>query len=137
MDEINPQVFKCIEEMTTIQSIADIPTELLIDEYLASAASLTEPLRQNLETQHLVRLIVVDVYPRHTFVVIDVNNHRYDFDTAHLQTFANPVYILRLSNRSNKWRFFRRAVENQRVAQDCRITPVQWTEPTTVPYGSY
>lgn len=117
MDEINRQVSKSVRELTKIRIIADIPTTLLnSNDYLASAASLTEPLRRNLETLHLVRLIAVDVYHRHTYVVIDINNDLYDFDKAHLQTFSIPVYILRL--KSNKWTFFRRAIEDQRVAHD-------------------
>ncbi|KAL3477306.1 hypothetical protein BJX99DRAFT_257560 [Aspergillus californicus] len=119
MDEINQQVSKAVEDMKTIRIIADVPTALLSsDDYLASAATLTEPFRTKWETQYLVRFIVVDVYPRHTYVVIDINNHRYDFDTAHLQAFSIPVYILRLSRKSNEWMFFRRPVEGHRVALD-------------------
>ena len=119
MDEIIQRVSESIKETTTIRIIADIPTELLAsDNYLASASSLTSPLIQTLEKQHLVRLIAVDVYPRHTFVVIDINNHRYDFDTAHLQTFPIPVYIFHLSRKSKQWTFFRRALKDQRVAHN-------------------
>ncbi|KAL4770710.1 hypothetical protein BDW60DRAFT_208805 [Aspergillus nidulans var. acristatus] len=117
MDEVNQQVSKVLEDTKTIRIIVDIPTKLLTsDSYLASAASFTEPFKKHWETQHLVRLLVVDAYPRHTYVVLDINNDRYRFETAHMQTFPVPVYILRF--KSNSWMFFRRPTEDQRVARD-------------------
>ncbi|KAL4819558.1 hypothetical protein BDW67DRAFT_181894 [Aspergillus spinulosporus] len=117
MEEVNQQVFKVLEDKKTIRIVADIPKKLLTsNDYLASAASLTEPFKKQWETHHLVRLLVVDAYPRHTYVVFDINNDHYHFETAHKQTFSVLVYILRF--KSNRWTFFRRPIEDQRVARD-------------------
>ncbi|RDW63075.1 uncharacterized protein DSM5745_10186 [Aspergillus mulundensis] len=117
MDEINQQVSRVLEDTKTIRIVADIPTKLLAsDNYFASAASFTEPFKKHWETQHIVRFIVVDVYPRHTYVIYDINNHRYHYETAHKQTFSVPVYILRF--KSNRWMFFRQQTEDQRIARD-------------------
>ncbi|KAJ0415992.1 hypothetical protein BJY00DRAFT_317330 [Aspergillus carlsbadensis] len=117
MDDLNQQVLKVLENTKAIRVIADIPTKLLApDNYFASAAAFTEPFRKNWETQHHVQFIVVDVYPRHTYVIFDINNDRYHFETAHKQAFSVPVYIFRL--KSNRWTFFRQQTEDQRVAKD-------------------
>ncbi|PTU21864.1 hypothetical protein P175DRAFT_0434555 [Aspergillus ochraceoroseus IBT 24754] len=119
MDEVNRRVLEAIRDLRTIRIISDVPTERLTsDNYLESAINLVEPFVKTWEIQHAVRHIVVDVYPRHTYIVFDINNHRYDFNVAHLQTFTIPVHILRLSKRSNDWTFFRREMEDRRVAKD-------------------
>ncbi|KAL5342725.1 hypothetical protein BJX70DRAFT_355643 [Aspergillus crustosus] len=119
MNEINEQVFKVLEQTKTIRIVADIHTNLLSSEnYFTSAATFTEPFQKEWETQHKVQFIAVDAYPRHTFVVCDINNDRYNFETAHKQTFPVPVYILRFKTKSNSWMFFRQWTEDHRVAQD-------------------
>ena len=102
VEEANEQVFKAIEEHHTIRIIADVPTNFLRFEDLpTSAFDLIKPFLIQWEVHHLTRQLAVDLYPRHAYVVVDINNHEYDYDTAHEQTFVLPVYILRLS-RSNK-----------------------------------
>ncbi|KAJ0417891.1 hypothetical protein BJY00DRAFT_288865 [Aspergillus carlsbadensis] len=119
MDKLNQHVFKAIQDLKTIRIIINIPTETLApDNYLDSASDLIRPFTEIWEEHHLVRKIVVDVYPRHAYIVIDINNNRYDFKIAHLQTFTVPVHILRLSRKSKDWSFFRRELEDQRVAKD-------------------
>ncbi|WEW56193.1 hypothetical protein PRK78_001630 [Emydomyces testavorans] len=117
MDQINKEVLKVIDEQHAIRIVADIPTDVLRSgDYLTSASDFIKPFVKEWESKHMTRLLVVDVYPRHTYVVVDINNHQYDYDTAHKQTFTVPVYILRLSRRDSKWAFFRRAIEDQRLA---------------------
>lgn len=117
MNEIHDQIFKAIEEQDTIRIIADVPTDRLRPEdYLASASDFIKPFMMHWGEKHMVRHLVVDVYPRHAYIVIDVNNRQYDYDTAHKQTYPVPIYILRLSRRGNKWIFFRRPVDDQRIA---------------------
>ncbi|RAH75329.1 uncharacterized protein BO66DRAFT_310601, partial [Aspergillus aculeatinus CBS 121060] len=86
--------------------------------YLASAFDLSKPFTTSWKEHYAVREIVVDIYPRHAYIVIDINNHHYDFEVAHLQDFAIPVHILRLSRQSKTWSFFRQELEDQRVAKD-------------------
>ncbi|KAE8353321.1 hypothetical protein BDV28DRAFT_133388 [Aspergillus coremiiformis] len=118
MDEINQQVFSAIEKQYTIRVVADIPTDHLCSTaFLASAFELVRPFVTQWEADNMIRQLAVDVYPRHTYVVVDINNEQYDYDTAHKQTFTLPVYILRLSSRSDTWTFFRRASDDQMVAR--------------------
>ncbi|RHZ52934.1 hypothetical protein CDV55_104330 [Aspergillus turcosus] len=117
MDEINLQVFNTIEELRTVRIVFDVPTVILsAEDYLNSASDLIKPFLAQWETKNAIRLLVVDVYPRHTYIAIDINNEQYDYPTAHKHTSVLPVHILRLSRRSNKWTFFRRTVEDQVAA---------------------
>ncbi|KAH8435378.1 uncharacterized protein LDX57_013008 [Aspergillus melleus] len=139
MDEITPQILHTIKEKHTIRIVVDVPTHTLPPDNILNAASdLIKPLTQTLESEHnhapKTHFLAVDVYPRHTYIVLDINNTRYDYSTAHLaeQMFPIPVYILRrcLSKRApttttsggdddddtHRWIFFRRPVEDQRLA---------------------
>ena len=115
-EEINKQVFKAIEEQHTIRIVADVPTNLLRFEDLpTSAFDLIRPFLSQWEGHHLTRQLAVDLYPRHAYIVVDINNHQYDYEAAHTQTAPVPVYILCLT-RSNKWTFLRRAVDDKMIA---------------------
>ena len=67
-----------------VQSVTSAPAgfgvyfRVCSPEHECTAAKKTQKLSRD-----LVPLIVVDVYHRHTFVVIDINNHRYELDAAH------------------------------------------------------
>lgn len=115
MDEINRQILDTVDNRT-IRIVADVPTDLLRSEdFVISASDLIMPFRKQWETKNMTRLLAVDVYSHHAYIVIDINNLQYDYETAHNQTSPIPVYILRLS-RSNKWSFFRRATDDQKIA---------------------
>lgn len=117
LDEVNQEIMKSIDDQETIRIVADIPIDLLqADDYMGSASEMIQPLVSHWETKHTIRVLVVDVYPRHAYVVVDINNHRYDFDEAHKQKFAIPVYLLRLSRRKKTWTFFRYSPQDQRLA---------------------
>ncbi|KAB8223904.1 hypothetical protein BDV33DRAFT_199949 [Aspergillus novoparasiticus] len=118
MDDINEEVLKAITEQHTVRIVVDVPTNLLRpDEYLASVSQLVSPFMVHWETENTPRLLVVDVYPKHAYIVIDINNRRYNYDTAHQQIYAIPVYVLQLSQNTLRWRFFRRAVEDELIAR--------------------
>ncbi|KAJ1709731.1 hypothetical protein NYO67_8134 [Aspergillus flavus] len=118
MDDINEEVLKAITEQRTVRIVVDVPTNLLHpDEYLASASELVSPFIVHWERENTPLLLVVDVYPKHAYIVIDINNRRYNYDTAHQQIYAIPVYVLQLSKKTLKWRFFRRAVEDELTAR--------------------
>ncbi|KAB8258327.1 hypothetical protein BDV32DRAFT_139705 [Aspergillus pseudonomiae] len=102
---VNKEVLRAIGEGRTIRIVVDIPTNVL-------------------DPGNLSRLLVVDVYPKHTYVLIDINNRRYDYHIAHKQTYIVPIYILRLSRNSSTWIFFRRAIDDQRTAKD--LAELHW-----------
>ncbi|KAE8355662.1 hypothetical protein BDV28DRAFT_31127 [Aspergillus coremiiformis] len=117
MDNINREVLNVIEEQGTIRIVVDVPTDILhSDNILDAASDFVRPLMDEWEKNNRTQLIVVDIYPRHTYIVIDINNWQYNYNIAHQQTFPIPVYILRLSRRSKQWIFFRRAIEDQKIA---------------------
>ncbi|RAH53001.1 hypothetical protein BO85DRAFT_430099 [Aspergillus piperis CBS 112811] len=119
MDEVNEHVLQTMQDLTTIRIVIDVPTEILNpNNYLESAFELVKPFTNSWGERHVVRKLVVDVYSRHAYIVIDINNFSYDFKLAHLQTFAIPVHILHLSRKSKQWSIFRRELEDQRVAKD-------------------
>lgn len=94
-------VFRAIQSLRTIRIVVDVPIELLAPgNYLASAFDSIKLFTTSWKEHYAVREIVVDIYPRHAYIVIDINNHRYDFELAHLQHFTIPVHILRLSRKS-------------------------------------
>ncbi|KAL4870557.1 hypothetical protein BDV12DRAFT_165817 [Aspergillus spectabilis] len=118
MDAVRQEVLDAIESQDTIRIIADIPTNILdSNDPIASATDLIAPFTTEWETQHETRLLVVDLYPRHTYIVIDINNRQYDYKTADTDVTPIPIYILRLS-RSGRWSFFRRAVDDGQIARD-------------------
>ena len=125
MEEINWDVFTTIRQHGTIRVVADIRTEFLsCDDYLNSALAYVQPFVSEWEQYASTRVLAVEVWPRHSYVVIDINNHRYDFEQAHKQRFILPVYILRLSRRSRKtrrWRFYRCAVVDRHVATELAL----------------
>ncbi|RDW93640.1 uncharacterized protein DSM5745_00962 [Aspergillus mulundensis] len=131
MEQINSQISKAIDELHTIRIVADIPTERLSpDNYLASATHILQPWLNQWQARAMTRFLAVSLFPRHSFAVIDINNHRYDFEQAHRQLFPVPVHILRLSRKTNsgndKWSFFRRAPEDHRAAREIAIA--HWHE---------
>lgn len=117
--DINYQILQTISEVGTIRIIADLPTDLLNpDEYVHSASHIIKPFVDEWERKnYLIQPLVVDVYPRHTYAVVDINNKEYDYETAHKQITPLPVYILSLS-KQKKWKFFRRSTTDKRAAED-------------------
>ncbi|KAL2826674.1 hypothetical protein BDW59DRAFT_160865 [Aspergillus cavernicola] len=118
MEVVNQEVLNAIEGHDSIRIIADVPTDRLNSgsDPLAAATELMTPFITQWAVKHHTRLLVLDLYPRHGYIVTDINNHRYDFDTAHTQLFAIPIYILRLS-RKGKWSFWRRPVSDIQIAK--------------------
>lgn len=119
MDEIKPEIRSAIEKESTIRIAVDVPTSSILptDNILRTASDRVRPLIEEFGRDNLMRLLAVDVYPRHIYIAIDINNREYDYNTAHQQMFSIPVYILRFSKREGKWTFFRRATEDKKLAR--------------------
>ncbi|KAJ5459050.1 hypothetical protein N7530_010994 [Penicillium desertorum] len=64
---------------------------------------------------------------------IEINNHRYDFKTAHKQTFVFPVYVLKVG-RSLRWRFYRSPAEDVRVMNEIKMVHYLHREEVGTPY---
>lgn len=81
-----------------------------------SASNFIDPFMTQWEVKHLTRLLIVGLYPRHAYIVIDTNSRLYDYNIAHKQLFPIPVHILRLSRSKSKWKFFRCPTEDRVIA---------------------
>ncbi|KAA8648120.1 uncharacterized protein ATNIH1004_004003 [Aspergillus tanneri] len=117
MDDFDLQVSAAFDGGYAIRILGILHTRLLNEaNFLASIRDITEPLVAKWKDSQLTQLLAVDVYPQHTFFVLDVNNKTYDYHTAHETAVCIPVYVLRLS-RGGRWKFYRREAEDLRVAQ--------------------
>lgn len=119
MDLIKPQVYTAIKEHRTIRLVGLTPTHLLSsDAYVASLSRILEPLVSELEKDHKVQLIAVDANSQYTYSVLDIDNWDYDYETAHKVYTPIPVYVLRLSHGGDKWKFYRRPMNDQSTAYE-------------------
>lgn len=108
MDAINGQVFSALGTHSSIRILGDLPTKLLNSEdYLGSVSSMIEEFVATWKKTTLTRLLAVEVYPRHTYFALDLNNDKYDYQTAHEDMTVLPVYLLRCSSRSRSWSIVR------------------------------
>lgn len=73
------------------------------DNYLGSVHNIIEELAPGWQQDKRIQLMVVDIDTRRTFIVIDINNRGYDFQTAHENTLLLPVHIARPQKRSTEW----------------------------------
>lgn len=58
--------------------------------------------------------VAAETHSRYTFFVVDINNVGYNYDTAHQDSTAIPVFVLRLSRRPS---FLRDPKQDQYLAQ--------------------
>ncbi|PGG95458.1 hypothetical protein AJ79_10048 [Helicocarpus griseus UAMH5409] len=94
MITLNDLIHNTLQEDKMIRVVVDVLTSVLRSgEYLASAYSLLDNVVKNQDERF--RLFAVDIYRRHTYLVLDINNRKYDFETAHKDQTPIPVYALR------------------------------------------
>lgn len=106
MEEVNCIVLDALKEYESIRILGDIPTgNLHSEDYLASTQETISTFASFWNGKANLRLFVVEVWPRHTYFALDFNNDKYDFDNAHVQVIVLPVCLLRLSRRSDQWKY--------------------------------
>lgn len=105
---VNEQVFDALRAHPSIRILGDLPTDRLDPaDYLNSVSSAIHEFITAWKKKADVRFLAVEVWARHTYFAIDLNNNQYDYDTAHLNIIILPVYLLRLSSRSASWTILR------------------------------
>ena len=132
---INKNSQTAITENPTIRIIVDIPPHLV--DWLNPITSITttiNPFLSHWQTQNKVNLIAVEMRSRHAYAAIEINNHQYDFQTAHKQTFVFPVYVLKVARRSLRWRFYRAPAEDVRVMNEIKMVHYLHREEFGTPY---
>ncbi|KAJ5115418.1 hypothetical protein NUU61_001177 [Penicillium alfredii] len=118
MEEVNRVISDAIKTHHSIRILGDLPTERLdCEDYLASTRRIISNLITFWENRAELRLLAVEVWPRHCYFALDFNNDEYDYQTAHAQVIVMPVYLLRLSRRSGAWRIFRHKPGDTQLAK--------------------
>ena len=125
MDEVNQIVLDALKEHESIRILEDPPTKKLSSEdYLASTRETISSFVAYWNHKANLRLLATELWLRHTYFALNVNNDKYDYDNAHVQEIILPVYLLRVSRKSGSWKIFR---HNPRTScylsrEDCNIT---------------
>ncbi|CAG7934179.1 unnamed protein product [Penicillium olsonii] len=92
MENINQAVSDALETHPLIRILGDLPTEKLNPEdYLASTREIIKSLVDFWEEKADLRLLAVEVWPRHTYFALDFNNEEYNYANAHIQVVVIPV----------------------------------------------
>ncbi|KZF24292.1 hypothetical protein L228DRAFT_266638 [Xylona heveae TC161] len=118
IEEINQAVFDALNEHHSIRILGDLPTEFLNEEdYIGSTMELIKDFVDVWKEKAKTLFVAVEVWPRHSYFALDLNNDRYNYDTAHIEIIRLPVYLLRLSRRSRKWKIFRHRPEDRGLAE--------------------
>lgn len=87
-------------------------------DYRASANSIVSEISPEWESDSRILFLVIDVWSERTFLVIDVNNHDYDFHTAHKTNTILPVYVLRQHGKRRGWVLVRWLREDERLTTE-------------------
>ncbi|CAG8243760.1 unnamed protein product [Penicillium salamii] len=126
MENINQAVSDALETHRSNRILGDLPTEKLNPEdYLASTREIIKGLVDSWKEKADLRLLAVEVWPRHTYFALDFNNDEYNYANAHMLRWKFvptlvcfiPVYLLRLSRQSNTWKIFRHKPTDSSLAK--------------------
>lgn len=118
MDKVNQTVLDALETHESIRILGDLPTEKLNgNDYLASISEIISEFVSFWNGKANLKLLAVEVWPGHTYFALDFNNHKYNYENAHIHEIVLPVYLLRLSRRSGNWRIFRHKPEDTSLAK--------------------
>ncbi|KAA8649663.1 uncharacterized protein ATNIH1004_002334 [Aspergillus tanneri] len=99
-----PELHQKLNGDESVRILITVYTKSLNSEnYLASASDTISKIAPGWENNPRIRFLLVDVYERHTFIVADINNHGYNFETAHKDTTPIPVYAIRQVRKTEKW----------------------------------
>ncbi|KAJ5094674.1 hypothetical protein N7456_010535 [Penicillium angulare] len=110
MERINKTIFEAIEEHHAIRILGDLPTERLDSEnYLSSTPGIIKDLTTLWEKKAQLRFLAVEVYPKHSYVALDFNNDKYDFETADKDMIILP--------KQRALEIFRHVPSDRRVAK--------------------
>lgn len=104
MDKINEQVHNALKTHPSIRILGALPTKCLDSEdYLTSVSSMIEPFVTVWKETALTHLVAVEVWPRTSHFALDLNNHKYNFDTAHEEKIVLPVFLLQYFRKRKLW----------------------------------
>ncbi|CAG7956065.1 unnamed protein product [Penicillium salamii] len=121
-----------LENDTAKRIVLKLKTERLdSQDYRTSAKRVVSEIFPDLETDTRIRIIVIDVWTERTFIVIDINRHDYDFETADEDKTILPVSVLRQHGRRKNWVLVRWPREDENLAtQVANLHRLNGFEPT-------
>jgi hypothetical protein len=112
------EIHKVFDRQESIRIIICVYTTTLNSaDYISSASEILRNFVPEWEQNSQIRMLAVEVYSRHTYIAVDVNNHSYEFGNAHKDTTLIPVYGIRQVKRTDKWLLSRLAKEDKTVAE--------------------
>lgn len=118
MSTVNDRLRETFQREERIRIVFDVFTETLYPTYLESTYNLLDNVVTGWKHDERFRLLAIEIYSRHTYIVLDVNNREYDFETAHnKERNALPVYLTRQSKKSRDWVISRFPKEDDPIAK--------------------
>ncbi|CAG8165422.1 unnamed protein product [Penicillium salamii] len=106
-----------LEDDIAKRIVLKLKTESLdSQDYRTSANRVVSEIFPDWETDPRIRFLVIDVWSERTFIVIDINYHDYDFNTAHKDKTILPVFVLRQHGRRKDWVLIRWPKEDEHLA---------------------
>ncbi|KAL4964091.1 uncharacterized protein BDV14DRAFT_201113 [Aspergillus stella-maris] len=81
-------------------------------DYRSSSAEFISQIFPNFSTDPRIRFLAIGIWTDRTFLVLDINNNEYNFETAHNDRTILPVYVIRQYRRNSKWALIRWAPED-------------------------
>lgn len=77
--------------------------QLNSENYRASVNELVSEIFPEWEIDSRILFLAIDIWSERSFIVIDLNHHDYNYDTAHHCQKVLPVYVLQQQGRSRRW----------------------------------
>jgi hypothetical protein len=102
----------------TKRIIIKVKTKTLTPEdYRTSAYSIVSEIFPDWTNDPRILFLAIDIWSERTFIVIDINNHAYDFRTAHETRTVLPVYMLQKHKRMQDWVLVRWPAEDEPLSE--------------------
>lgn len=86
------------------------------EDYETSAKEIASEVFPGWEDNPRIIFLVIDIWSERSFLVIDIDRHDYDFDTAHKCKTVVPVHILRQHRRLDRWALVRWPQQDEPLA---------------------
>lgn len=108
------EIYEKIFERTEAQRLViKVHTEKLDPhDYRMSANKFISEIFPNWEEDNRIHFLVVEIRGDRTFMVIDINNVEYNFDTAHETKTILPVYVVVWQHKRRGW-FYHKVAERR------------------------
>ncbi|CAG8365030.1 unnamed protein product [Penicillium salamii] len=105
LPDIRNQIF---EDGITKRIVIKMKNENLdSQDYRTSATKIVSEVFPEWESDPRILFLAIDVCSERTFIVLDINHHEYDFNTAHKAKTVFPAFVLRQHKRRRDWVIFR------------------------------